>query len=82
MLKQIWDKHKDIYQQEGLCSLIVVLFRSTKKRFLNPIEKLLFKLASETKTDAKTIIFQSEGDFCDNARALYEYMLANGYGKK
>lgn len=25
-----------------------------------------------------TVVFESEGDFCDNARALYEYMLAEG----
>lgn len=82
MLKQIWDKHKDIYHKEGFFSLIQVLLRSTKKRILAPIEKFLLKWATNTKTDEKTIIFQSEGDFCDNARALYEYMLANGYGKK
>lgn len=82
MFKQIWDKHKDIYREEGLLSLIKILLHSTKKRISTPIEKFLLKWATNTKTDEKTIIFQSEGDFCDNARALYEYMLANGYGKK
>ena len=82
MLKQIWNKHKDIYHKEGFFSLIKVLLHSTKKRALAPIEKFLLKRATNTKTDERTIIFQSEGDFCDNARALYEYMLQNDYGKK
>ena len=82
MLKQIWNKHKDIYHKEGFLSLIKILLHSTKKRVLTPIENFLLKRATNTKTDERTIIFQSEGDFCDNARALYEYMLQNGYGKK
>jgi CDP-glycerol glycerophosphotransferase (TagB/SpsB family) len=28
------------------------------------------------------IFFESEGDFCDNARALFDYMLTNGYSNK
>lgn len=82
MLKQIWDKHKEIFYKEGLWYLVIVLLRSAKRRLLTPVENLFFYLIYKTKTNEKTIIFQSHGDFWDNARALYEYMLKNGYGQK
>lgn len=30
----------------------------------------------------KQIMFESNSDFCDNTRAVYEYMIKNGYNKK
>lgn len=35
-----------------------------------------------TKTKNNYILFETEGDFCDNGRALYEYMIENGYNEK
>ncbi len=29
-----------------------------------------------------TLFFETEGDFCDNGRALFEYMIEHGYNKK
>jgi len=34
------------------------------------------------KIDEKLFVFQSEGDFWDNARALYEYMIAHKFNEK
>lgn len=36
----------------------------------------------KSKVDSNTIIFESEGDYCDNARALYEYMIENKYNER
>ena len=40
--------------------------------FLSTIDKIVYLLC---KTKEKQILFESEGDFCDNARALFEYFI-------
>lgn len=46
------------------------------------LNKLFFHIFQCFPLDKKLIIFESEGDFCDNGYALYSYMLENGYMKK
>lgn len=45
----------------------------------NTIKKLYF---FKQPVLQNTIVFESEGDYCDNARALYEYMVNNNYNEK
>lgn len=40
-------------------------------------EKICRLFFRSSRVNPKYIFFESEGDFCDNARALYEYMLNN-----
>lgn len=46
------------------------------------INKLCFYIFQICPLDKSLIIFESEGDFCDNAYALYSYMLEHGYMEK
>lgn len=45
----------------------------------NVIRKLYFFKAP---ISLNTVVFESEGDYCDNARALYEYMILKKYNEK
>lgn len=45
-------------------------------------DKIKLEAIKNTIVDKKTILFESEGDFTDNARVLYEYMIANNINKK
>lgn len=52
-------------------------------KIMNPINKLIEKWHKKfTKTNNKYILIETEGDFCDNGRALYEYMIEHNYNKK
>lgn len=46
------------------------------------IKHMLFSFFKLFPLKENTIVFESEGDFCDNSYALYEYMLKNGYMQK
>lgn len=46
------------------------------------IKQIVFNLFKLLPLNDSTVVFESEGDFCDNSYALYEYMLKNGYMKK
>ena len=56
-----------------------MLFLKIYRKILRTIGYIIFNFA---KINEKLIIFQSEGDFWDNARALYEYMIQNHYNDK
>lgn len=45
-------------------------------------EKLIENVLKNTQVSNNEIVFESEGDFSDNARALYEYMLKKKLNKK
>ena len=45
-------------------------------------KKLGAKLNALFKKDPYKIMFESNSDFCDNSRAVYDYMIKNGYDKK
>lgn len=57
---------------------LLVLYERIVIFFEKIIKKLIF---SKVKIDSKTIVFESEGDYCDNARALYEHIISNNNGK-
>ncbi len=46
------------------------------------INMCLFDICKMLPIQNDLIVFESEGDFCDNSYALYEYMLKNGYMRK
>ena len=52
------------------------------KRICFRLYREFFSLFKKLLPLSDIIIFESEGDFCDNARALYEYMVDNGYNEK
>lgn len=64
------------------------------KKVINVIRKVLTKIKNIiyrffekfhdkfTKVKDNYVLFETEGDFCDNGRALYEYMIENGYNDK
>lgn len=39
------------------------------------------KIFKQIKVKKNYIVFESEGDFCDNCRTLYEYMIKNNYNE-
>ena len=45
-------------------------------------ERLIKNILKNTQVSSNEIVFESEGDFSDNARALYEYMLKQKLNKK
>ena len=46
------------------------------------VDMVCFVLRHTTKIHDNRIVFHSRPDFSDNAKALYKYMMANGYDKK
>ena len=46
------------------------------------VNTVCFVLRHTTKIHDNRIVFHSRPDFSDNAKALYKYMMANGYDKK
>ena len=46
------------------------------------VDTVCFVLRHTTKIHDNRIVFHSRPDFSDNAKALYKYMMANGYDKK
>lgn len=59
--------------------LVLKIMRSKIMDFINTISFYFFKIFP---VDKKGIILESEGDFSDNAYALFDYMKNNGYLKK
>lgn len=57
---------------------LLVLYERIVIFFEKIIRKLIY---SNVKIDSKIIVFESEGDYCDNARALYEYIISNNNDK-
>lgn len=58
--------------------LLKKYYESKKEKRKNLIENIL----KNTQVCNNEIVFESEGDFSDNARALYEYMLKQKLNKK
>lgn len=60
-------------------NVINILIFKINTIYENIIRKLYFY---KTDVELNNIVFESEGDYCDNARALYEYMIENKYNDK
>ena len=52
---------------------------SARVRSLKMFNWCIFKWYSRLPIDEYSIVLESEGDCCDNAYALFEYMKSNGY---
>ena len=52
---------------------------ATKNRIIKVYNKVLFKKYATLPIDKYSIVLESEGDCCDNAYALFDYMKHNGY---
>lgn len=55
------------------------IIKSLKLLTVGILNKVFFKLFSIKKIDNNLIVLESEGDCCDNAYALFDYMKSNGY---
>lgn len=64
---------------EKIKRIINIFILKIQTTYEKVIRKLYFY---RSNIDLNTIVFESEGDYCDNARALYEYMIENKYNKK
>ena len=51
-------------------------------KFINYINQYFILIFRNLSIIDTLIVFESEGDYTDNAQALYQYMLDNGYLKK
>ena len=60
----------------------VLLYRIFKKQIDKKNNEFINKILVQTEIDDQTILFESEGDFADNARVLYEYIIDNKMNKK
>ena len=58
--------------------MIDSFWKKVFRKFARTFWSAFFRFAT---IDEKLIVFQSEGDFWDNARALYEYMIAHKLNK-
>lgn len=81
-----------------LINYFILLNKEERKIILSKVRKILSKILSKiklmirnliekyhfrfTKTRNNYILFETEGDFCDNGRVLYEYMIEHNYNKK
>lgn len=76
----------------------IILNKNERKRCFIKLKKVMIRIMIElnnlvvslikkictkfVKTNDYYILFETEGDFCDNGRALYEYMIDNDYNRK
>lgn len=58
--------------------IINILILKTEILYQKIMKKMYFY---NSPIYSNTIVFESEGDYCDNARALYEYMIEHEYNK-
>ena len=62
-------------KEKGLVGCAV----SIRYRIIKKYNNFLIKMYSDLPIDEHSIVLESEGDCCDNAYALYDYMKQNGY---
>lgn len=66
-------------RKKGLSSLV----KAVLSRLFRPIDRLIILLFRfTTKIKDNYIVLESEGDFTDNIRAFYDYLLENEYNKQ
>lgn len=78
-IREIYRKHKIIFQKQGLKPMLTAILNSAKLRMCNFIRSLIIK---NTKVDEKLLIFHDRGRLEDNSFALYKYMIDNGFASK
>lgn len=65
----------DKIREKGLSGCL----KSVKYRIIRLYNNILFKKYERLPIDERSIVLESEGDCCDNAYALFDYMKHNGY---
>ena len=56
-----------------------IFFRKAARKIIRLTGYVIYKFSP---VNERLIVFQSEGDFWDNAYALFDYMVSNEYNKK
>lgn len=64
-------------KEKGFSGLLEAIIR----RVARPINIFLYRIYSKKPLQSNLLVMESEGDFCDNAYALYDHMSQNGYLK-
>ena len=65
-------------KEKGIVGCAVAI----KRRIIKLANKVLFFIYSYIPLEENKIVLESEGDCCDNAYAIYDYMRKNGYLEK
>lgn len=67
-------------RKHSISRSVVILFSKGLYLALTPLFRLSLRLIMNPK--ANRLVFVSSPDFSDNSRALFDYLVGNGYGKK
>ena len=60
-----------------------ILLRACRKIIISPLEKLVLHYYQKKYTiNPRMIVFETEGDYWDNGRVFYEYLIEKGYNEK
>lgn len=65
-------------REKGLCGCLKI----AKMKLINALNRLIFMYYSRLPIKENSIVLESEGDCCDNAYALFDYMREEGYLKE
>jgi CDP-glycerol glycerophosphotransferase len=74
------NKTRGILKEKGvLCGILILFFKMIHKIFFKISDKFIYNFAS---INEKRLVFESNKDFSDNARALFDYLVENKYNEK
>ena len=60
-----------------------IVKKVVRKIMITPLEKIVYKFYKLIySVDPNLIVFETEGDYWDNGRVFYEYLVENGYNDK
>ena len=62
--------------KRGMAKIKHIALKKYEEKKKEEENALINRILEEAKIESNTILFESEGDFTDNARALYEYMIS------
>lgn len=62
--------------KRGMAKIKHIALKKNEEKKKEEENALINRILEEAKIESNTILFESEGDFTDNARALYEYMIS------
>lgn len=68
----------DAIKEKGIVGCVVAI----KRKIIKYMNKSLFFIYSYFPLENNRIVLESEGDCCDNAYAIFDYMCKNGYVRK
>lgn len=68
--------------KRGMAKIKHIALKKYEEKKKEEENALINRILEEAKIESNTILFESEGDFTDNARALYEYMISKKMNEK